>query len=395
MKKKLSRFIVMLVVTCIFSCVTVFGATVGEKLVEPEEGWQRIDDSDKNIVYSSSIGSTTYKWGNEEPYKGSYHRLRYPTNSGELEALVSSNIKFKFYGSKFRLVDTIGPTESTSNSFERMTTDLRVKIDEREYSVDCSSDKIASQVLLLDVVDLDYGVHEVQISASNMMMNNCVYFFDCFDINEDGYILPYDSDNTILNIEADKSTVNVYDRVLASLYIDNIANISAEDIYIKYDSEKLQYIGCEEVEGIKLVYNDEKDGILRFILASKGEDNIINAKKTLLNLNFKAIAPGEALVDITKGRITDGIEMEKDVEEALCGQAIITIEAAQITDVNNSGEFTLLDLGIDARHFGEDPKAEELTKYNTDIVLNDAIDDDDLLKIGQLMLANDNYAFNR
>ena len=206
-------------------------------------------------------------------------------------------------------------------------------------------------------------------------------------------ICRFDS-NWIFSLEPEKQNIklNTTDKIL--LTANNITNISAEDIRISYDTDKLEYLGYEEVDGIKLVYNDAEKGELRFILSSKGEKNIINAKKILLNLSFKGVASGEALIDITKGRITDGMEMEKDVEESLCGQAIITIEDTT-KDVNNSGEFTLLDLGIDARHFGKDPKSEELTKYNTDIAINNAIDDDDLLKIGQLMLANDNYAFNK
>jgi hypothetical protein len=49
-------------------------------------------------------------------------------------------------------------------------------------------------------------------------------------------------------------------------------------------------------------------------------------------------------------------------------------------------------LGIDALHFGEDPKAPELSSYDTDVVINNAIDDADLLKIAQEMMANSNYA---
>jgi hypothetical protein len=84
--------------------------------------------------------------------------------------------------------------------------------------------------------------------------------------------------------------------------------------------------------------------------------------------------------------------MEKDLTDKECDQAIITIEGAK--DVNNSGEFTLLDLGIDARHLNKDPKATELLKYNTDVVVNNSIDDNDLLQIGKYMLTNSNYSFN-
>ena len=82
--------------------------------------------------------------------------------------------------------------------------------------------------------------------------------------------------------------------------------------------------------------------------------------------------------------------MEKDLIDDECGQATIIIDDLVVEDdVNHSGEFTLLDLAIDARHLGEDPKT--LPQYNTDQVVNGAIDDDDLLKIGEYMLANPNY----
>ncbi|OOM77481.1 hypothetical protein CLPUN_22620 [Clostridium puniceum] len=143
-----------------------------------------------------------------------------------------------------------------------------------------------------------------------------------------------------------------------------------------------------EIDGIKLVKPVYKDGELRFILANKGTANITNAKKVLLTLKFQGIASGDALVDITKGKVSDGITMEKDLTDAECGQAIIKIDNTVLKDVNNTGEFTLLDLAIDARHLGEDPTT--LTQYNTDQVINGKIDDDDLIKISEYMLANPN-----
>lgn len=198
----------------------------------------------------------------------------------------------------------------------------------------------------------------------------------------------------ILDVEPEKEKIRVNEEVTTDLTIDNITEIAAEDIRIKYDNEKLKFVGFEEADGIKLVKSIEptENGELRVILASKGGDNIVNAKKTLLKLKFKGIKPGEAKVDITKGRVSDGIEMEKDLTDEQCDECKITIEA--ITDVNNSGEFTLLDLGIDARHLSKDPKAQELSKYNTDIVINNAIDEEDLLEIGKIMIENPNYKPN-
>lgn len=199
------------------------------------------------------------------------------------------------------------------------------------------------------------------------------------------------NDPLILNIEPEKTKINLNDTVSANLTIDNIQDIAAEDIRIKYDSTKLKFLGYEQVDGIKLVKDVSQDGELRVILASKGKANIINAKKALLKLNFKGIAAGDALVDVTKGRVSDGITKEYDLTDEQCGQATITIQG--IADVDNSGEYTLLDLAIDARHEGEDPST--LPQYNADQDGNKAIDDADLTEIGQKMLDNPNYEFNK
>lgn len=207
---------------------------------------------------------------------------------------------------------------------------------------------------------------------------------------------PFDSEVqpslNILNVEPEKSRIKMNQMVTANVTIDNIKGIAAEDIRIKFDSERLKFVGFEESEGIKLVKGVELDnsGELRVIVASKGENNIVNLKKTLLKLKFIAIKKGEALIDITKGRVSDGIEMERDLNSNECGESKIFIDA--ITDVNNSGEYTLLDLGIDARNLNKDPNS--LPQYNTDLDSNGLIDELDLSEIGKLMIENPNYLGN-
>ncbi|WP_459482623.1 Ig-like domain-containing protein [Clostridium saccharoperbutylacetonicum] len=194
----------------------------------------------------------------------------------------------------------------------------------------------------------------------------------------------------ILDIEPKKDKIHIKENVIANLVIENITEIAAEDALIKYDSTKLKFIGANEVEGIKLVKLDQDDNELRIITASEGLEGIANAKRVLLKLYFQGIASGEALVDIIKGKVSDGIQMEKDLTYDECGEATITIDDILIPDdVNRSGEFTLLDLAIDARHLGEDPNS--LPQYVTDQVINGVIDNDDLLKIGEYMLNNPNY----
>lgn len=196
----------------------------------------------------------------------------------------------------------------------------------------------------------------------------------------------------ILNIEPQKNKIHLKENVVANFTIENTKDIAAEDAIIKYDSTKLKFLGMTEVKGIKLVRLDQDEDELRVITASRGVSRIVNDKKILLKLYFKGIASGEALVDVIKGKVSDGKELEKDLINDECGQATIIIDDVVVDDVNHTGEFTLLDLAIDGRHLGEDPKT--LPQYNTDQVANGAIDDDDLTKIGEYMLSNPNYKFN-
>ncbi len=139
--------------------------------------------------------------------------------------------------------------------------------------------------------------------------------------------------------------------------------------------------------------HEPQKGELRVILASEGEPNTIIGKETLLKLNFNGVQTGEALVDIVSGRVADGITSEYELTPQQCGQATITIEG--ITDVNYSGEFTLLDLGINARHLFKSPSEPELSNYNTDIVIDGIIDENDLIEIARYMMQNPDYEMNK
>ena len=375
---KLKKVVAMLLMTLLFSNLSVFAAEIGSELVEPEAGWVRFDDRDANISYSGP-------WSHGTP-QGTYYNVTYSETNNH-----SSSIQFNFTGTKLRLLGNRGTLYDDN---------LLVNIDDEindSFSQYAPTGNDMNR-LSYEISNLEDKEHYITITFGNGT-NGSYFLIDSIDLAEGNTILPYNTDistptptSSVLTITPEKSTIKVGEEVTAELDIDNIQNIAAEDIRIAYDSEKLQYLGHEELEGIKLIYNDVQNGELRFILASKGESNLITAKTTLLKLKFKGISTGEALADITKGRVSDGIDMEKDLTTEECDQTIITIEG--LNDVNNSGEFTLLDLAIDARHLLKDPTLAELSEYNTDVVVNNAIDEEDLLEIGKLMLLNSNYSFN-
>lgn len=348
-------------------------STIGDKLAMPEKGWTRLDFSNPDY-YDGDI-SKNIREGFVVPT---------PTllNSSFFTQKTDTQFKFKFKGTQLRLLGT-----QMINS----APDVKISIDGVTETYSQESDNLTvDYALLYEKKGLEDKVHEVIITSSSKYYYNNVTV-ERTDVNSGGRIIPYNQKPLILDIEPTKSTINLNETLTTDLVINNITNIAAEDIYISYDKTKLEYVGIEEIPGIMLIHshNDSAKGELRLILASQGEVNIINTKKILLKLKFKGIATGDGLIDITKAKVTDGISLEKNLKAEACGQATITIVAPK--DVNRSGAFTLLDLGIDARHFGKDPKSAELSAYETDIVVNNAIDKDDLLKISQEMLANSSY----
>ncbi|WP_432664902.1 cohesin domain-containing protein [Wukongibacter baidiensis] len=373
---KIKKLGILLFLVCFaFSSlgIQVYAASVGEQLLQPESGWKRIDDKDSRFSYSEGI----INYSSNNFYNGG---CIYFDTEGE-------EIKFNFTGDKLRII---------ANNWNSYSDNISVIIDNQNYIMDQSTAESGGNVacsINFEKTDLSDSEHSVIIRTNDKFY--CA--FDAVDIDENGELKPYNEitvESVVLDIEPEKEKIKVNEKVTADLVIDNISEIAAEDIKIEYDEEKLEFSGFEEVDGMKLVKSIEEtdNGELRVIIASEGEDNIVDNKEILLKLEFKGIETGEALVDVIKGRVTDGIEMEKDLTDEECGEGTIIIEA--MADVNNSGEFTLLDLGIDARHFSKDPESSELEDYNTDVVANGEIDEDDLLEIAKYMLENPNYEPN-
>ncbi|MNC31708.1 Cohesin domain protein [compost metagenome] len=194
-----------------------------------------------------------------------------------------------------------------------------------------------------------------------------------------------------LDVVIAEEKVNVGQEFTSNIVLRNTTGIYAEDFTIQYDNVHLEYLGFEEVPGYK-VYNapTENNGTIRFVVASQGAGYGINSETVFLKLKFKAKAVGAGKVDATKGRIAD-TNTEFDLDEANCLEDTVII---QNQDVNMSGEYTLLDLAIDAAHFEELGSTVDPTKYVANQVGDDTIRDEDLVFIVTQMLSNTNYAPN-
>jgi mRNA-degrading endonuclease HigB of HigAB toxin-antitoxin module len=373
--KNLKRVLGLILVWCMVMSSGVFdvrayAATLGERLAQPETGWTRIDDRDANINY---VG----KW--RQPDRKEFY------NSTDTESVgTDASVQFNFTGTKLRLIGII--------FYGTATTNVKVKIDGQEVGV-FSQRKSGTVFSSLDfeIMDLKDAEHFVDITSGDID-----YTVDAIDIAEGKSILPYNENvnkTPQLNILPKTKTVNVGEEFTTEVVVNNVYNIFAEDLKLSYDTKLFDYVGYENVTGLK-VYKENHDsatGTLRFIVASQGKSNPINENGTIVKLKFKAKAVGEGKVDATAGRIAD-ITTETDIATEDCGEALITVKGYQ--DVNKSGEFSLVDLAIDGYYFGELASNTDKTKYDADVVIDNNIDDKDLSAIVNQILVNKNYKPN-
>ncbi len=230
--------------------------------------------------------------------------------------------------------------------------------------------------------------------------NGTTYYYVVSALNESGesensnevYATPEQPTVTLEVTSVDKAKLG--DEITANIVIHNATNICAEDLKIAYDTSKLQFLSAENADGMKIYKEDDiAAGIKRYITACLGKANAANGDKILLKMKFKAIDKGEAKIDITNGRIADNATLEMDVSQENCGEKTILIEG--VKDVNRTGEYTLLDLGIDAWYYGDAAADTDTSKYDADQIVNGTIDDDDLTEIVTQILANNNYTANK
>lgn len=202
-------------------------------------------------------------------------------------------------------------------------------------------------------------------------------------------------EKAFLNVVNQKNLVKVGEIFTSAISLESVSKVYAEDFTISYDTNLLEFVGFDEIKGYK-VYNTptDKNGQIRFIVASQGEEYGVSAAATLLNLKFKAKAAGSGNVDALYCRVAN-IENEWDLNDGSCGGDTVTVVEESIRDVNHSGEYTLVDLAIDGFYYGHPVADTDTTNHSADQVIDGIINDDDLVYIVNQILINPNYPPNR
>ncbi len=460
LKKGLIVSFMVLLITIVGFSTSVFAANIGEQVNSPEQGWQRIDDTNTNLVYNGTwdigVGS--------ECLNGTDH----------YSLTLNSSLKFKFQGTKFRVY-------TVSYHSRNIPIDVYIDGNLADRFNGITSSDLKGSVLTYEKTGLSNTNHIIELRiASQVSMPNC-FDFDFIDIDGSGKILDINSQETPNNIKsivenktvkltwdtvagatsynvkrsttaggpyttiasnlstvtyndsnvtsgatyyyvvsavtsngesansnevsttvatsnptltstASANKVKIGDEFTTDIAIHNVTNICAEDIKVSYDANLFEYVGATAQTGLKIYKEDTSTpGIIRFIVACQGKDNVATGDKNLIQLKFKAKARGTGKVDIIKGRIADNATLEMDVADENCGEATIEVGGK---DVNRTDSFTLLDLGIDAYYFGFNAVDTDTSKYDADQDANGKIDDTDLSSITQGILNNKDYTPN-
>lgn len=215
-------------------------ATIGQQLLQPEAGWKRYDDIDSRINYTNFTVSA---------YAGNYN------GAYRLASTAGATIKFKFHGTKLRVVSPTG--------FSGFSPNISISVD---GVVDMFSEVTASelfQTLVYEKLNMDPGVHEVIITT-----NDTKYVgFDAIDIDSTG--------NLIHLYLPEKTTI-------ASMTIGDI--ISCEYVATSGTIGSFNNLGNATKAGIPLASSSTPDGSFYFIMT--GYD-YLGRKKLVADRNIQ------------------------------------------------------------------------------------------------------------
>lgn len=166
--------------------------------------------------------------------------------------------------------------------------------------------------------------------------------------------------------------------------------VYAEDLVLNYDTEKLKYEGYEEIEGFSVYPVATTDSSVRFRVANKTPIESYTTEE-MIKLNFTTTTSGQAYITNSYGKISNA-ETERDLTDSEKGKYYFTVSKNDIDDVNGDGLFTLTDLAIDSKYFGEYAGNTDTT-YKIDLDGDKSVTDKDLDIINKYIDKNDEYLF--
>ncbi|NFH74559.1 Ig domain-containing protein, partial [Clostridium botulinum] len=157
-------------------------ATVGEELLQPEDGWTRYSYDSKEITYDGIGWFYDYKWAYN--YQQTYQTP-------------GAKIKFNFTGTKLRIL---------SSYWNTFTNDADIIIDGKyteKYVVYDNGKQNVAPRLVYEKLGLSNDEHSVEI------INNTKEYLTINSIDIEGILLPYNENIKNKSISLNKSSLNL------------------------------------------------------------------------------------------------------------------------------------------------------------------------------------------
>ncbi len=253
-------------------------AKVGDQLLHPEIGWQRIDDSDSKILKTNML------YGNDYP-------SQYYNGSGYYGTSSLSTATFKFYGTMLRLVMQKFPNRSPL---------VNIKIDgNKEVYSGYASTQITS-VIVYEKTNLSLSVHTVTITCPTATTSS-IFMIDAFDIDSTGYLVD-PSATLATGISLDKTSLDMKTGDTSNLKA-TVAPDNATNKTVKWTSSDPSIATVDANGKITAV----KEGSVTITATAKDGSN----KTATCTVNVKNPADGNALLTVT---MTDGQQRTYDIK---------------------------------------------------------------------------------
>lgn len=157
-------------------------AKVGDQLLAPEDRWKRYDDNAPEILYDAN-------WAKNVAYSGAYGGKSTSAHKGK-----NSSFRFKFKGTKFRLIVGCSTTEFYSDKISVRIDDLPLEF------FNANAPKDTNQVLKYEKLGLEDKEHEVKVSVvtSQPGAASYDYRFDALDIDDTGSLIKINTVGDVL-----------------------------------------------------------------------------------------------------------------------------------------------------------------------------------------------------
>lgn len=241
-------------------------ANWGDILKYPEIGWKRFDDSNSYLLYSGD----TSLFNDNRAYNNSYTIVK---NGGKC--------KFRFYGSKIRLICTY---------YYDKDNNAAISIDGIKYNFNCKGTTDPKVCSLVYNKDLSNAIHEVEITSSTVIE------IDAIDIDSTGYLIN-PSAELATGISLNKTTdllifndpIKGKDTLTAKVTPDNVTNKT-----VTWKSSDSSIVTVDEngnIKGVRagtVVITATADGKTASCTVTVKDKEIVKSKLTLY-MNDKTI----------------------------------------------------------------------------------------------------------